>query len=85
MVAMALSLGRILGSRSLRRTFEREEKDGMLGRARENVATTPWGMLNRSRDELRPVLTPSASRNYPLIFQRQGRRHTLNPNAQSRD
>lgn len=42
-VATALSLGRVFGSRSLRRTFEREEKDGMLGRARENAARHPMG------------------------------------------
>lgn len=34
-----MSLGRVFGSRSLRRTFEEEEeKDEMLGRARENAA-----------------------------------------------
>lgn len=43
------------------------------------------GTYIRCGDELRAVLTPSAGRNYPLIFPRQGRRYILNPNAQSQD
>jgi len=48
-------------------------------------SSAKWPRGWRCGDELRAVLTPSAGRNYPLIFPRQGRRYILNPNAQSQD